>query len=258
MIKKIMERKLKEAMSESESGFTLIELLVVMLIIGILLAIAIPTFLGVINTAHNTSAQSNLGNAIIEANAIYTQDSQAFGGTSDGAAGVSNELNIMEPSLVFYSEVKAMTVSTAKIGSAVQVAAFDCAGTGLASTNTGCQAVVMSAFASQSGTCYYVVINKDSNIGTFALFGLNVPGAGTYYAAQSSADAAGSMASCALDGLTNTLLGSSFAGQIETNVAGTTNSLPTTVGGTPAGSSAVPVAAKGTSSGQWQSGQFPS
>lgn len=252
-----MERKLKEAMSESESGFTLIELLVVMLIIGILLAIAIPTFLGVINTAHNTSAQSNLGNAIIEANAIYTQDSQAFGGTSDGAGGVANELNIMEPSLVFYSESNAMTVSTTKIGSAVQVSAFDCQGTALASTNTGCQAVVMSAFASQSGTCYYVVINKDSNIGTFALFGLDVPGAGTYYAAQSSADTAGSMASCALDGDTAGTVGTSFAGQIETNVAGTTNSLPTTVGGTPAATPA-PVAAKGTSSSQWQSGQFPS
>ena len=45
-----------------EEGFTLIELMVVLLIIAILLAIAIPTFLGVTNSASDRAAQSNLTN----------------------------------------------------------------------------------------------------------------------------------------------------------------------------------------------------
>jgi prepilin-type N-terminal cleavage/methylation domain-containing protein len=54
-----------------DEGFTLIELMVVLLIIAILLAIAIPTFLGVANSAGDRAAQSNLTNALTEAKAIY-------------------------------------------------------------------------------------------------------------------------------------------------------------------------------------------
>ena len=55
----------------AEAGFTLIELMVVLLIIAILLAIAIPTFLGVANSAGDRAAQSNLTNALTEAKAMY-------------------------------------------------------------------------------------------------------------------------------------------------------------------------------------------
>ena len=45
--------------------------MVVLLIIAILLAIAIPTFLGVANSAGDRAAQSNLTNALTEAKALY-------------------------------------------------------------------------------------------------------------------------------------------------------------------------------------------
>ena len=68
------------AREDNEEGFTLIELMVVVLIIAILLAIAIPTFLGARNTANARAAQSNLRNALTAEKTIYT-DSQAYTAT---------------------------------------------------------------------------------------------------------------------------------------------------------------------------------
>ena len=58
------------------SGFTLIELMVVLLIIAILLAIAIPTFLGVTSSANDRATQSNLTNALTET--THMTDAKAF------------------------------------------------------------------------------------------------------------------------------------------------------------------------------------
>ena len=70
----------------ADAGFTLIELMVVLLIIAILLAIAIPTFLGVSGSANDRAAQSNLTNALTEVKALY-QNNQLATTRPQGAAG---------------------------------------------------------------------------------------------------------------------------------------------------------------------------
>jgi type IV pilus assembly protein PilA len=75
----------------NEEGFTLVELMVVVLIIAILVAIAIPTFLGARESAQDRAAQSDLRNALTAEKVFYV-DNEVY-------TNVAADLAAIEPSI---------------------------------------------------------------------------------------------------------------------------------------------------------------
>jgi type IV pilus assembly protein PilA len=126
-------------MLREERGFTLVELMVVVMIIAILLALAIPTFLGFTQRANDISAKDAAALTIRVARGI--QDDDGTYASVDGAA-----LGAAEPSLTF---VDGATSSTGPLVVSQEV--------------VGADTLYVSVF-SRAGACFFV--RDDLSAGT--------------------------------------------------------------------------------------------
>jgi type IV pilus assembly protein PilA len=190
LMQRLNERRAAEFELEgsADAGFTLIELMVVLLILAILLAIAIPTFLGVTGGANDRAAQSNLNTALTTAKAMATQNNQLYVDKSTTPAQTAaSQLAVIvsnEPSIKFVA-------GAANVQGQVSVY-FDAGG----------QGVVLASPSKNGSKCWYAVDNLQvltAAAANGAYGGTAIPGgdatdapsgAGSYYTSGSQTSSA--------------------------------------------------------------------
>ena len=143
-----------EKILRREGGFTLIELAVAMLVVGILSAVAVPSFLGARNTAFDKEAQASVDAALVAATvhyATYGDFSEALTAdcaqvSPDTGDTLAADLQRLDPNLDF---VTAATPSDCPRKVSVQAGVTWNAN----NESLGCQAFYATAL-SRSGTCW--------------------------------------------------------------------------------------------------------
>jgi type IV pilus assembly protein PilA len=155
-----------------EAGFTLIELMVVLLILAILLAIAIPTFLGVSKSANDRAAQSNLNTSLVNAKSTFQVNGQSY------ALGVTSASYSSSLATTMASGNPALSYVVGSVSSTSSPATVS------VSVATDGNAIVLAEQARGTGNCWYVIDNdaaeSTTSNGAWSTTGFPVA-VGTYF-----------------------------------------------------------------------------
>ena len=157
-------QSLRRRRPNDETGFSLIELMIVLLIIAILLAVAIPTYLGARDRAENRAAQETLAHILTSAQSDYA--SQGAFVPLSGATTMAGYLQAQNPGVtVTRVHLSTSTASPSHV------------------TEWSSQQWLSLGIRSASGRCFYLI---DDVLGGTAYDALGTPNAdaGVFFGAS--------------------------------------------------------------------------
>jgi type IV pilus assembly protein PilA len=144
---------------DTDAAFSMVELMVVLLVLGVLLAIAVPTFLGTQNAADDRSAQSNLNTTLTDAKTQFENNGQTYfiNGVQD-SAGFATSLTAAQLGLGFKAGSTGTAISQGSSGVLSSISV---------SVSADGNGLVLAAY-SVPGNCFYVVDNAQALSGSTA------------------------------------------------------------------------------------------